>query len=66
MEDVDSHLYRPSKPLLEYINWTFYASFGAVFLSFLFIFIVLCLLFAGLFAAAGHVNPECIVVSGSP
>ena len=65
-EDVDSYLYRPSKPLMDYINWTFYASFGAVFISFLGIFVVLCLVFAGLFVAAGSIHPECIVVSGEP
>ena len=47
-EDVDSHLYKPSKGLATYLNWTFYASFSAVFFSFLVIFIVLCLIFAGL------------------
>ncbi|KAL7540313.1 hypothetical protein ACHAXR_010015, partial [Thalassiosira sp. AJA248-18] len=65
-EDVESYLYKPSKPLLMYINWTFYASFTAVFLSFLGIFIVLCLVFAGLFAWAGENYSECIVVSGEP
>ena len=63
-EDVDSHLYKPSKTLSGYINWTFYASFSAVFLSFLAQFIGFCLLFAGLIALAGEVQPDCIVVSG--
>ena len=56
-EDVDSHLYKPSKPLSAYLNWTFYASFTAVFLSFLIIFIVLCLLFATFLLVAGNVQP---------
>jgi len=64
-EDVDSHLYKPSKPLSAYLNWTFYASFTAVFLSFLIIFIVLCLLFAAFLLLAGNIQPDCIVVSGS-
>lgn len=64
MEDVDSHLYKPSKPLAAYLNWTFHASFTAVFISFLAIFIVLCLLFAGFLAIAGEIEPDCIVVSG--
>mmetsp|Transcript_29439 Transcript_29439/g.62539 ORF Transcript_29439/g.62539 Transcript_29439/m.62539 type:complete len:553 (-) Transcript_29439:137-1795(-) len=65
-EDVDSHLYRPSKSLAGYITWTFYASFSAVFLSFLVIFIVFSLVFAGFYALAGEFVPECIVVSGMP
>ena len=64
-EDVDSHLYKPSKGLATYLNWTFYASFSAVFFSFLVIFIVLCLIFAGLYALVGEIQPDCIVVSGS-
>lgn len=63
--DVDSHLYKPSKPLARYINWTFYASFFPVFLSFLGIFVVLSLLFAVLFLVAGEIQPDCIVVSGN-
>jgi len=64
LEDVDSHLYKPSKFLSSYLNWTFHANFPAVFFSFLAIFIVLCLLFAGLLLAAGEMHPDCIVVSG--
>mmetsp|Transcript_7881 Transcript_7881/g.17750 ORF Transcript_7881/g.17750 Transcript_7881/m.17750 type:complete len:592 (+) Transcript_7881:47-1822(+) len=64
-ENVDSHLYKPSKPLSGYINWTFYASFTAVFISFLVIFIVLSLFFAGFIALAGAIQPDCIVVSGN-
>jgi len=66
LNDVDTHLYKPSKPLAYYINWTFYASFTAVFFSFLVIFFLFCLLFAGFFALAGHMYPDCIVVSGAP
>mmetsp|Transcript_8269 Transcript_8269/g.15478 ORF Transcript_8269/g.15478 Transcript_8269/m.15478 type:complete len:546 (-) Transcript_8269:135-1772(-) len=66
LNNVDTHLYRPSKPLAVYINWTFYASFTAVFFSFLVIFFVLCLLFAGFLALAGHFHPDCMVVSGDP
>mmetsp|Transcript_35434 Transcript_35434/g.60199 ORF Transcript_35434/g.60199 Transcript_35434/m.60199 type:complete len:565 (-) Transcript_35434:225-1919(-) len=65
-EDVDSYRYKPSKSLFGYITWTFYASFSAVFISFLILFVVLCLLYAGLFALSGEFHPECIVVSGEP
>jgi len=63
-EDVDAHLYRPSKYLYKYLNWTFHASFSAVFLSFLVIFIILCLIFAGLYELVGNWKPNCIIVSG--
>ena len=63
-EDVDAHLYRPSKYLYKYLNWTFHASFSAVFLSFLVIFISLCLIFAGLYELVGNWKPNCIIVSG--
>ena len=63
-EDVEGHLYRPSKTLYRYISWTFYSNFLEVFFSFLVIFIVLCVIFALFLFSAGNKNPECIVISG--
>lgn len=63
-QNVDSHLYKPSKLLYRYISWTFYSSFLNVFFSFLFIFVVMCLIFGGFLLDAGNKAPECIVVSG--
>ncbi|KAL7545275.1 hypothetical protein ACHAWF_008623 [Thalassiosira exigua] len=62
--DVDSHLYNPSKMMSSYIRWTFQASFLSVFFSFLFVFLILCLIFAGLLLLGGNAVPECIIVSG--
>jgi len=62
IENVDT-LNRRSRFLTKYINWTFYSTFAAVFISFLAIFIICCLVFAALFVAAGNQRPECIRVS---
>lgn len=65
-DDARAHIYKPSKPVAKYVNWTFQASFSAVFLSFLFIFFILCLGFACILVLAGIHRPECIVVSSEP
>lgn len=62
--DVENNHYRPSSWLFRYINWTFYASFLAVFTSFTIWFMSFCLFFGILLKWAGDKNPECIVVSG--
>lgn len=62
--NVDQHLYKPSSFMFHYINWTFRASFTAVFMSFLVIFYVINLFFAWLLYEAGMNQPECIIVSG--
>eukprot|EP01082_Thalassiosira_pseudonana_P005368 g4885.t1.1.5e174189.1.5e1746aa g4885 g4885.t1 contig18:143832-145698(-) len=62
--DVDNHLYQPSNRLYRYINWTFHAGFAAVFMSFLFIYFFLVILFGGFLYAAGVDDPECIMSSG--
>lgn len=62
--EVDNNVYRPSTILYRYIDWTFTASFTAVFLTFLFFFCALCLIFGGLLLVAGRAEPNCIVASG--
>lgn len=62
--NVDQHLYKPSSFMFHYINWTFRASFTAVFMSFLVIFYAINLFFAWLLLEAGINQPECIIVSG--
>jgi hypothetical protein len=55
--------YKPQKFVYKYLCWTFYSSFLAVFVSFLAIFLLLCLVFAGFLFLAGNSAPECIQVS---
>ena len=43
---------------------TFTASFTAVFLTFLFFFCAVCLIFGGVLLVAGRAEPNCIVASG--
>jgi len=61
---VDTHFYRPAALLYYYIDWTFGVGFTSVFLTFLIIYLVLCLLFGGLLLVAGNAEPHCIVASG--
>ena len=61
--EVDNNVYRPSTYLYRYIDWTFTASFTAVFMTFLFFYLVLCLAFGGLLLLAGEYEPNCIVAS---
>ena len=62
--DVDTHLYRPSNFLYLYIDWTFTASFTAVFLTFLVYYFVITILFGLLLMVAGTAQPECIRSGG--
>ncbi|KAL7533966.1 hypothetical protein ACHAXR_005553 [Thalassiosira sp. AJA248-18] len=64
--EVDNNVYRPSTLLYRYIDWTFTASFTGVFMTFMFIYCVLCLVFGGLLLVAGNAEPNCIVASGAP
>ena len=64
--EVDNNVYRPSTLLFTYIEWTFTASFTSVFLTFLFIYSALCLIFGGFLLVAGNAEPNCIVTSGAP
>mmetsp|Transcript_15361 Transcript_15361/g.36825 ORF Transcript_15361/g.36825 Transcript_15361/m.36825 type:complete len:697 (+) Transcript_15361:176-2266(+) len=64
--EVDNNVYRPSTLLYRYIDWTFTASFTGVFFSFLFIYMSLMLVFAGLLLIAGSAEPTCIVAGGAP
>lgn len=66
VNEVDNNVYRPSTLLYRYIDWTFSASFTSVFVTFLFAYIVLCLIFGGLLQVAGEHQPNCIVASGEP
>mmetsp|Transcript_5981 Transcript_5981/g.8706 ORF Transcript_5981/g.8706 Transcript_5981/m.8706 type:complete len:489 (-) Transcript_5981:2049-3515(-) len=56
--------FEPSKIFLSYINWTFRAGFTMVFISFLFVFMVLIFAFGLFLKWAGDMNPECIIVGG--
>lgn len=62
-DNVDSHSYRPDRFIRMYLYWAFQSTFGVVFLSFLAIFVVICMFFAALYLAAGTMTPECIIVS---
>ncbi|KAL7512346.1 hypothetical protein ACHAXN_009417, partial [Cyclotella atomus] len=62
--DVDAHLYRPSNYLYVYIDWTFTASFTAVFFTFLIYYFIITLTFGILLMAAGNNQPECITSGG--
>eukprot|EP00579_Thalassiosira_antarctica_P008051 CAMPEP_0201888576 /NCGR_PEP_ID=MMETSP0902-20130614/27981_1 /ASSEMBLY_ACC=CAM_ASM_000551 /TAXON_ID=420261 /ORGANISM="Thalassiosira antarctica, Strain CCMP982" /LENGTH=666 /DNA_ID=CAMNT_0048418869 /DNA_START=169 /DNA_END=2169 /DNA_ORIENTATION=+ len=64
--EVDNDVYRPSTFLYRYIDWTFTAGFTSVFVSFLFIYFVICIVFGGLLLVAGNAEPNCIVASGAP
>ncbi len=61
---VDNNVYRPSTFLYRYILWTFNASYTSVTLTFLFIYVVVNLVFAGLLYVAGSHEPYCITASG--
>mmetsp|Transcript_1239 Transcript_1239/g.1890 ORF Transcript_1239/g.1890 Transcript_1239/m.1890 type:complete len:586 (+) Transcript_1239:136-1893(+) len=60
----DDFSYTPSGGMVRYINWTFKTNFGTVFLSFIFIFLLLVFIFGLFFKWAGEAEPECIIVSG--
>ena len=60
----DDFSYTPSGGMVRYINWTFKTNFGTVFLSFIFIFLLLVFIFGLFFKWAGEKEPECIIVSG--
>ena len=62
--DVDEHTYDPNSLFAKYIHWTFRASFRLVFMSFLFVFMVLIVFFGALLLSAGNQEPGCITVSG--
>jgi len=64
--NVDNNVYRPSTSLYRYIDWTFTAGFTSVFMSFLVIYLLLCLAFGGLLLVAGNAEPNCIVATGAP
>lgn len=65
-QEVDSNVYRPSTSLYRYIDWTFTASFTAVFMTFVVSYFSFCLAFGGLLMVAGMAEPNCIVTSGAP
>jgi hypothetical protein len=62
--DVDTHLYRPSNFLYLYIDWTFTASFTAVFLTFLVYYFLITLFFGLILMVVGTSQPECITTGG--
>ena len=63
-DDTDNNVYNPGTYLYRYIDWTFYAGFMSVFMTFLFIYFFFCLLFGLFLMLAGNAEPECITASG--
>ena len=62
--DTDNNVYNPGKILYRYIDWTFYAGFTSVFVTFLLIYFIFCVFFGLVLLLAGNAEPECIVASG--
>ena len=63
-DDADNNVYNPGTYLYRYIDWTFYAGFMSVFVTFLFIYFFFCVLFGLFLMLAGDAEPECITASG--
>jgi len=63
-DDTDNNVYNPGTYLYRYIDWTFYAGFMSVFVTFLFIYFFFCVLFGFFLMLAGNAEPECITASG--
>ena len=62
--DTDNNVYNPGTYLYRYIDWTFYAGFTSVFMTFLLIYFIFCVFFGLVLLLAGNAEPECIVASG--
>jgi len=61
--DTDNNVYNPGTYLYRYIDWTFYAGFMSVFMTFLLIYFIFCVFFGLVLLLAGNAEPECIVAS---